>query len=368
MRSGRSLLALWVAPVLAVTACSDKTVALDVQLPSASLAAQFNTSCVKAVQVYVNGESYDDDGSYSAACIDLDAPAATFADIRNALRGQIDVDLPPTGLSGVEMFGFAGSCDSSRIEDYDLSFYAEGPYIGGETLPVPLVPNLDCDPSDVVIKPIDILKLVKGGCATANWTEGKVALTTLSPLPFYNDETDWWGGTSGAIVTNGLVSVRGNVEVAPRSCLAAGLYTSDWVAVTCMPPPEQRACATGAQYEAPMMNLNVWAGTQDGALFTEWGGLIVGAVYGTGPIANATVTLDDESKNNGVIVYYDMPLGVENGAGALAARGGTSTGPSGLFGIYTAGLVRITVTANGQSVKRFIGGHDKRMSAVVVKM
>jgi hypothetical protein len=368
MRSGRSVLALWVAPLLAVAACSDKTVALDVQLPPASLASQFNTSCVKAVQVYVNGESYDDDGSYSGDCVELDAPAATFADLRSALRGTIDVDLPPTGLSGVEMFGFAGACDAARIEDYDLIFYAEGPYIGGDSIPIPMVPNLDCDPLDVVIKPIDLLKLVKSGCAMATWTEGKIGLTTLSPLPFYNDVTDWWGGTSAALVTSGLVSVRGNVDVAPRSCLAAGLYTSDWVGVTCMPPAAQRVCATGAQYEAPMMNLGVWAGSQDSALVTEWGGLIIGAVYGMAPIANATVTLDEDSKDNGVVVYFDMPAGVENGTGALTKRPGTTTGPSGLFGVYTAGLVNITVTANGQTVKRFIGGHVEEMSAVVVKM
>lgn len=368
MRSGRSVLALQVAPLLALAACSDKTVELDVQLPSAALSAQYSTSCVKAVEVYLNGGNYLQDGDdYVYSCVDLDAPAPTFADVRRELQGKIDVALPPSGLSGVELLGFSGPCDASRTEDFDLSFFAEGSYIGGDTIQIPMVPNLDCDPSDVVIKPIDILKLVKGGCAMATWTEGKIALSTLSPTPFFNDESNWWGGTSAAIVTNGLVSVRGNVEVGPRSCLAAGLYTDSWVGVTCMPPADQRACATGAQYEAPMMNMNVWRGSQDGTLITEWGGLIIGAVYGTAPVANATVAIDEVDAGNGKVVYFDMPMGVENGVGALTTRQG-STGPSGLFGVYTSGLIHITVTANGQTVKRFVGGNDENMSAIVVKM
>jgi len=52
-----------------------------------------------------------------------------------------------------------------------------------------------------------------------------------------------------------------------------------------------------------------------------------------------------------------MPPGVENGTGILnELAGATGTNATGLFGIYTQSLVHVTITANGQTVKRVLGG------------
>ncbi len=354
--------------VLALGACGDKAVQLSILPPAGAAATDFDPSCVRSVQVYLNGGTYpDDDKDWALDCIELTTPQTTFTGIRDALEGQIDVSFPATGLSGVELWGFTGPCTAEEERDFDLIFYASAAHIGGDELSMTMVPNLSCAPTDVRLKPIDILKLSKGGCAMASWTVGKLGLATLSPLPF-TDFTTWWGGSAAPIV-GGVASVRGNVKAGARSCLAAGLYNVDaWTHVTCLPPADQRACATGADLEVPLIDFAVWKASQNQVQFAEYSGLVIGAVYGTAPVMGATVILDDADKELGEVVYFDMPPGVENGTGALTVRPGTSTGPSGLFGIYTHAAIRISVTANGRTVQRSISGNDEGAVSVVIKL
>jgi hypothetical protein len=190
----------------------------------------------------------------------------------------------------------------------------------------------------------------------------------LSPLPF-TDETYWWGGQSAALATTGLVNLRGTAkDPGPNSCLSIGLYTDDWNEVTCTPPADQRMCATGGEVEAPMINEDVGYGTGDPAITNEFGGLVFGAVMGPGPIAGATVTIDPDYADRGKVVYFDMPTGVENGTGTLIPRAEQATGPSGLFGIYTMSVVRITVTAGGKTAKRSLGGNEDSLTALFIKL
>lgn len=354
--------------VLALGACGDKAVQLSILPPTGAAATDFDPSCVRSVQVYLNGGTYpDDDGDWALDCIELAAPQSTFAGIRDALAGKIDVSLPATGLSGVELWGFTGPCTAAEERDFDLIFYASAAHIGDDELALTMIPNLSCAPTDVRLKPVDLLKLSKGGCAMAGWSVGKLGLATLSPLPF-TDFTTWWGGAAAPIV-GGVASVTGNVKAGPRSCLAAGLYTVDeWTHVTCLPPADQRVCATGADYEVPLVDYNVWNASQDQAKFSEHSGLVIGMVYGTAPVMGATVTIDEADKDLGEVVYFDMPPGVENGTGGLTVRPGTSTGPSGLFGIYTPSVVRVSATANGRTVQRTISGNDEGAVAVVIKL
>jgi len=359
----------WVPVVLVVAlgACGDKAVQLSIQPPAAAVAAEFDPSCARAVSIYLNGGTYPNDGSdWVLDCVDLEAPVTTFASIRDQLEGQIDVNLPATGLSGVELYGFTGNCGSEQ-RDFDLVFYASAAHIGDDELAMTMIPNLSCVPTDVRLKPVDVLKLSRSGCAMADWTLGKLGLATLSPLPF-TDRTMWWGGAAAPIV-GGVATVRGNVKIGPNTCLAAGLYTVDeWTHVTCLPPADQRVCATGADYEVPMVDYNVWTASQDQAKYNVRGGLVIGAVYGTAPVMGAQVTLDEADRDLADVVYFDLPTGVETGVGALTVRPGTSTGPSGLFGIYTAAAIRISVTANGRTVQRSIAGNDEGASAVLIKL
>jgi len=352
---------------LVVSGCDDKAIELSFQEPAASVASQYNVSCVRAVRIDLDGANYPEDGAdYEQDCIDIAPGSTSFASIRDKLVGEIDVALPASGLSGVEVYGHAGQCDSNRPQDFDLVFYASAAYVGQDTLVLPMIPNVSCEPVDTVVRPVDLLKLVATTqCGSAAWTEGKLALTSVVPLPF-TGTSYWWGGQASAPIVNGVSSIRGNIKVSQRACLAIGLYTTDWYALTCVGPSDQRVCATGTEIEAPMIDLDVHTATQDLSKITQWGSLLVGAVYGTQPIAGATVTLDEPDK--GEVVYFDLPPGVEAGTGALTVRGGQSTGPSGLFGVYTASLVNITVTSNGKIVKRVVVGSGDAASTVIVKM
>lgn len=357
--------------VLSLGGCwGDSSIALSLQLPSAAVAAEFDTSCVRAVEVYLNGGNYPADTvDYFRDCVDVEEPGATFAEVRAQIAGRLETKLPASGLSGIEVYGYAGSCDAPGFRrEFDLLFFGTSPYIGGDELSVAVIPNLSCAVDNVTIRPIDVLKLVRGGCAAAAWPEGKLVVSTLSPVPFF-DSTQWWGST-GATIAGGVASFRGSTKVGPRSCLAVGLYEEldGWTNVTCVPPADQRSCATGAELEAPVIDIGVWVASAETSKLNEYGSLVIGAVYNGTPVAGAQVTLADADRDKAAIVYFDMPVGVENGTGGLLPTDATATGPSGLFGVYTSSMVSVTISASGRSVTRKIAGNTEAASAVVIKL
>jgi len=362
------MLQRWLPLMLAAAGCfSEKAIDLQLEPPPSSIASQYSPSCVASVEVWLNGATYptnEDDAS--RGCVPLaNKNTMTWDAILDAVRGQYEADMPDSGFGGVEVYGYAGPCEAGALNDYDLIFYSHVEYEGGDTVKVPITPNLSCEQADIKVRPIDLLKLIKTGqCAQATYAVGKMALTTLSPYPWTNALT-WWGGQNGAnIAADGTATFRGLTKTGPDTCLALSNFTSVWESVSCAGPPEQRACATGAEIETPVINFNVATATQELPKITKWGSLVVGAAWGTAPLAGATVTIDPASA--GEVVYYDMPAGVENGVGGLTVRGGTATGPSGLFGIYTRELVKITISHNGRTATRMVGGYDSEYSQVAL--
>lgn len=357
--------------VLALGGCwGEKSIDVSLQVPTSAIAQTYDTSCVTAVEIYVDGKNYPtDDADFLRDCIDLTKPGATFQAVKDEIAGKFETKIPSSGLGGIELFAYNGTCGAARHRDYDLIFYASAKYFGGDELNLPITPNINCTPMDVTVRPIDILKYVKSqSCAMSVWTTGKVALSTLSPLPF-TDETYWWGGQSAAQPVTGVATLRGTAkDVGPNSCLAIGLYTNDWNEVTCTPPADQRVCATGPEVEAPMIDEDVGFDTGDPGMINEYGGLVIGAIVGPGPLAGATVTIDSEYADRGKVVYFDMPPGVENGTGVLVPRTEQATGASGLFGIYTMSVVRITVSAGGKTTKRTLGGNEDSLTALFIKL
>jgi len=57
------------------------------------------------------------------------------------MRGKFDVTIPPSGLSGVELFGRRGSCKGSDdgLPPGDLVFYAGSRYVGGDSISLPMI-------------------------------------------------------------------------------------------------------------------------------------------------------------------------------------------------------------------------------------
>lgn len=356
-------------PLLLSGCFAEEAIDLQLQAPPPAVASQFSPSCVASVEVWLNGKTYPTNAEDTfRGCVPLEGKStASWNDILASVKGQFEADIPDSGLGGVEVYGYAGPCEAGALNDYDLIFYSHAPYEGQGTLAIPITPNLSCEQTDVRVRPVDLLKLVKTGqCAQAAWTRGKMAVTTLSPYP-WTDSLMWWGGQNGAsIATDGAAAFRGLTKIGPGTCLAVSNYALGWESVSCGGPSQQRVCATGAELEAPMIPLNVAVASQDLPMLTKWGSVVIGAAWGTAPLAGATVTLDPAYANQGEIVYYDMPAGVETGVGGLTATKGTSTGASGLFGVYTRSFVKITITHNGKTASRFVGGFDSAYSQVAL--
>lgn len=364
--------------LLLATACADEAVEVRLEMPTPTVRAQYSPACTLAVEVWLNGADYPTNEEDSQrSCISLEGKQhGTWEEILASIRGQYEAALPDSGLGGIEVYGFTGPCSAGAINDYDLTFFSHTPYDGSGTLVAPVVPNLSCEQADVKVRPIDLLKLLKTNqCAQAAWTSGgKLATTTLSPYP-WDESTDWWGGQNGANIAlaamggDGTATFRGMAKPGPLSCLAIASYTGKWEAISCAGPAEQRACATGTEIEAPMIPLAVAAATQDLAKTTIWGALVIGGIWNGTPLAGATVALDPAYKDLGEVVYFDMPAGVETGVGGLTARAGTSTGPAGLFGVYTSSVVKVNITHNGKTISRMIGGYEYEYSQVaLIKM
>ncbi len=358
-------------PLMLAGCFSEKAIDLQLEPPPAAIASQFSPSCAGAFEVWLNGADYPTNEEDSTrGCVPLAGKSiATWDELIAAVRDQYEADMPDSGFGGVEVYGFAGPCEAGAFHDYDLIFYSHVQYDGGETVKVPLIPNLGCDSVDVKIRPIDLLQLIKTGqCAQAGYTLGKMALTTLSPYP-WTDSLGWWGGQNGANITGGVATFRGLTNTGPNTCLALSNFPGGGLSdsVSCVGPYEQRACATGTEYEAAIVNSNVATATQDLPRVTKWGSLVIGAAWGTAPLVGATVTIDPPTA--GEVVYFDMPPGVETGVGGLTVRAGTATGASGLFGIYTREMVKITISHNGKTATRMVGGYDSEYSQVaLVKM
>ena len=71
--------------VLALGGCwGEKAIEVSLQVPSAAVAAPYDTSCVSAVEIYVDGANYpNDDADFLRDCIDL-----TGCDSRLCHRGS----------------------------------------------------------------------------------------------------------------------------------------------------------------------------------------------------------------------------------------------------------------------------------------
>jgi hypothetical protein len=359
--------AVWILTILG--GCGDKAVDVSLQLPGATTSAMYDTSCVTAVEVYVNGGNYPTDASdYLLDCIDVTKAAPTFGELRDRIRGQFEMKIPASGLSGIELYAYNGTCNAAFDRDFDLIAYGSAAYAGQDDIQLPVLPNLSCKQDSYQLRAVDILKYSKtANCDQSTWTGGRLGLASITPLPF-TGAANWWGGQAATPVNGGVVTVLGRAQgIGAKSCLAGWLDT-DQDQVTCMPPAEQRVCATGGELEVPVINPAVGYSSANPAKISQWGSVVYGVVVGPGALANATVTLDPADNDKGEVVYFDLPTGVETGTGMLLAHTGASTGPSGLFGVYTESMVHITVTANGKSVKRLVGVEETYLSAVVVKL
>jgi hypothetical protein len=341
------------ATLAALAACGEATIQLELQMPVANIAAEYDPSCVTSVAIYADGEDYPDDDDWNYSCVTLDGAHPTYAQLETELRGSIAIDVPDTGLAGIELYGYTGPCDVENEDVYDLIFSAGAPYTGGDQLALPVLPNLGCGMSNLVVRPINILKLAATrDCAQAVVPTGKMSSSSLSSM-ILTEELYWWGGLSGGDLAGGVTSFQARAKV------GAGLHTllhsvaGEWATLSAVPPPAQQVCAAAGELEAATIPLAVARASQDPATIAELEAAAFVLVYGAaGPISGAKLSVPASQRELVDIVYLDLPAGVENGTGSLVARAGDATGPSGLAVVYTGAMVDLAITVNGKTVQR----------------
>jgi hypothetical protein len=347
------------AALVVATGCGEPAIDVSLRLPDSANGAEFDMSCVKSVRVYAIGNEYPaDQDDFESSCIPVDG-AATFADVKAQLAGELELALPDTGLQGIGVFGRGdGGCeipeDSPGFYDadappLDTAFQGQAFYDDGSSIAIPLAGTMSCETTMVRAAPVDMLKLIATkDCAMAKSPDG-VLVGTGTIYPLLPGFTVWSGGfTRAATTTGGLATFDGHTVVGPNTCL--GLHTEtgpDEFTSSChIPGP---ACSDVGTLEPVMLPIAPINNSLDGSKMALWHAALFGLVWqknpGTttgAPVQGATVTV---SPDLGEVVYAEpTPAGDR-----FVPTNGTATGPSGTFIVYTNFLAPLKIDGAGTS-------------------
>ncbi len=343
-----------------VCACAAPVVEMSLTLPVGE-GANFDTSCVTAVDAYVYGTTYDTDkNDFRYECVPVDN-RATFAEIKRSIAGKFELKFPDTGLMGVEIEGHTGTCDSKNpFGTSDLVFTAGALYHGGDMV-LGIKPVASCATTQLKVTAIDILALARTkDCTMAMLPDGNGAVVDIGTIsPSLVDGPIFWSGFQTVDLAGGTATARAFPTVGPESCLAADIGSTSIWSVSCG-YSGATVCGIPGQLEFGVLEVNAVYPSLETAKLNQYGGVVIGSVWNTGtpkaPISGATVEVDE---THATVVYVE-PNGTN-----LVPTGGTATTASGMFVIYTDSVETVTIkTARGQRQMKL--GADPRYPAVAL--
>jgi hypothetical protein len=357
----RVALAALGALAAAASACAEPAIEMSLRLPAAERAAAFNVSCVGAVEVFVRGEER---GAFPTGPNDPGRPAddlvecvevkdvTSFAQIRSAIAGRFQIDLPESGLLGVEIRGSTGTCNKD-IAPGDTIFYGSAEYRGGD-LVIPVTPNLSCNTTKAeTVRPVDLIELTRTGTCPVALPDnaGGVDSATIHPglLGPYLDFNNDFAAVTGGVATLPLYTSSDN-----DSCVALNYWDRGEVMISASCVRRGTGvCAAAGQIELPIVSADIAYGSSDVALVEKHGGSVIGAVWGTDAtntkvkLAGATVTPASSAK--ATVVYADYTAGA---ARLTSLPSAAATTASGLFIAYVGEPVDFVVKAPGYREER----------------
>jgi hypothetical protein len=367
------------AVALAAAGCAEPVVEISLKLPaSQAIPPTFDLKCVTAIDIVAHPD--DDvqdtdighlfDGGGRPPCVELERTPENFTDIRNALRGRVDIPIPLEGLLGIQIRGRIGSC-SDRPPYHEAIFYGAGRHRDDESISVPLVANISCNTRrDYEVRPVDLLALTTTkACPTTPLTVGEVFAGNVRPtlLDPERPRLMFEGGTGGGLLTTDTAMVSSYTTLGTGSCVTVAYGGPPGVGVTCVNPGAPTVCGEVNELEVPALQPDVIDASTDDALYAEFGPPTFIGVWETtptkAPLAGATVTFADP--DHGQVQFLDLA------ATRFTSRAGP-TGPSGLLAVYSDRVQEITITAPGHSPRTlFVGGipnhvDDLRSTALVV--
>jgi hypothetical protein len=351
---------------IAAAGCADPVIEMTLRMPNANQTpANFDLSCVTAVDVIVAGNdkgSDESDPDQTSKCIEIPSGSSSFAAVKTAIAGKVDLNLPQSGLAGVSIRGRAGNCvDDGR--DYESVFYGGAGYLDGqESMTIPVVANISCNlKKTYAVSAIDLLSIVRTKtCAMSLPPTGDLHVLfagNIRPL-MMGPEFPLMVWDDGASFVATDAAGKGPVESystagTPRSCIALA-YDSDtnWGGA-CVNSQAPTLCAGPNEIEVGTMDDLTAFASIDTALVKEYGEPVYGAVFKASPpatltkalITGATVELADPTQ--GKVVYVDL------GTSKLVANAGTSTSASGMFMIYLKGEPTTVTVKSGGNQQRY---------------
>ena len=326
--------------------CGDEAVSLVFKPPTD---VAWDTSCVDHVEVYADGASYpSDDLDYKRTVLTI-ASAQDFASIETALRGKIDIAIPDSGFSGVEIYGWAGISgfdDAATVSELVFSGYQRS--VGQNPLEVNLVPTVSCLTHDLVVRPLDVVKFVQTPtCATSGLTAGSVEIGSITPAR-YQPGLLYWGSPTPKSLVSGATTITGPTTVGPDSCAATRIHDGDVAGTVGCINYATGACGGNSEIEVAYIDPVYAANSIDPALVKQYGAAMVGLVTRSNgtknvPFAGATVTVNSDAADTTKVVYVDL----QTTGSKLAPTTGTATTASGLFLVYSNELVSLTIAGGG---------------------
>lgn len=364
---------------LAAIGCGDPAIELSLKLPpSAQIPANFDLSCVTAVEVKAVGNEQGDGNTVPADvlsdCVDLTRAPATFADIRTAIAGKFEFRIPQSGLAGIMVRGTMGTC-ADKVRSFEANFYGGAAYYeGDDSLTVPLVPNVSCNQhTTYTVRPIDLGALVTTKqCAMAKPSGADPVVFTGDIRPRMLGSAFAWtvfdyGATGVVPDAAGKAAIAAYASVSsPKSCIAVGFDSSTSYAGSCTNPGAPTICGLPGELELPVLDDLIPGTSLDPALMQQYGVPVFGVVWKQSPatttvkaaIAGATVELEDPTQ--GKVVYTQF------GAGKLTAiPNATSTGADGTFMVYLKGEATTLIVKQGASQQRLIVASSRDYPATV---
>lgn len=356
----------------AVAACAEPVVEMELEMPAN--AATFDASCVSAITVRVAGANYAQDiNDYTYSCMEI-TPQERLSGIHDAIRGKFTLEIPASGMSGIELYGWSGPQACDPFATPDLIFHSASPYIGQDQLDLRIETTMDCAKQQIKVRPVELFTLVGGAtpsaanCATAAMpdADGWAGLGQLMERDFASG-VDYWGGVRGTNLSGGVAAFSAGTTGLSKSCLAYDAESTNGYAASCV-MAGGKVCAGADEIDAPYVGSDIGGelATFDELLMSRWDSMVFVSVWDNGnpkkPIAGAKVEI---AATDGQVVYIDPPTA---GSNRLLKRDNSATGTSGLAMVYTNKLSKVKVTANGATREVTVAAPDWGPGGALVVM
>ena len=362
-----------VLSLLALGACAEPVVDMRLVMPQ-QVPANFDLSCVKAVDVAPHRDGVApiiDIGlrkfelKVDDPCVDI-SPQTSFAGVLDELRGQVSFDLDD--LAGVQIRGRVGSCNDDP-NYHEAIFYGGAVYDGGD-INIPLIPNISCTGKEMQrVKPFELIPMIADPLHACKPIIDNLAATfpgviRPSKLDPVTAPLTFEAGTGVAPLDGNGVSTIPTFSSTMQNdaCIAVAHEGPKGSGGTCVNKNAPPLCGTAGDVELPLYPFILVEPIIDKAAIAESGTYVIGTVWETNPakpVADATVTAPAGVK----VDYVELKNGVLE-----VVRGGTKTGPSGLFILYSPKVVSVTIAAPGHQSRTLTvgGGFELPGSALAV--